>query len=313
MIVDSKASPTVETVDGQRPSPRLVSLVSGWPIAILALLVSAAFAPLFVRYWSEWTAEHSPFGYGYFVPPTVAFYIWAMREKLRKAEFGEAGIWAWALLALGSAAEWLALFAGVTLLQAVALLAILLSLTAILWGPARARIVAPALIYLATMVPWPGQFMSGIFFQLQRTSIVLATILLRLAHLGPITNGPTIYLDHYSFEVAPACAGLTIVFPTVACMIFTVMMINAAAWRKMLLVAISVPVCILINGLRIAAIGVIGNQGGTDLAARLHDMSGWVGVVICVLLLGWIGSWFGCANYKPEFIPKWAVAPRERA
>jgi len=45
-------------------------------VALAAILFLLAFWGLLAEFWARWTMEHSPFGYGYLVPPTVAFLVW---------------------------------------------------------------------------------------------------------------------------------------------------------------------------------------------------------------------------------------------
>lgn len=132
------------------PGARVLKVESGargaaaiWPLVIAALLVGLTFAPLFIKYWREWTAPNSPFGYGYFVPPSVAIYLWCIRKKLTTAEIERPRPWVWPLLGLAIIVDCLGLLAGVTLVQGIAMLAILYSLCQVFWGAPRTRLIAP--------------------------------------------------------------------------------------------------------------------------------------------------------------------------
>jgi len=261
---------------------------------------------LFGYFWQHWTEEHGPFGYGYFVPPSVAYLLWCNRDEIKAAPVTKAGLWAWGVAGLAMLANLVAIIAAVTVLQSLSFLTLVVVLPYCLWGPERYKVIWPALLYTGTMIPWPGQIMNSVLFKMQHVSIVLAIKMLTLCGLTPYVDGVTVYLPNFSFDVAAACAGLTILFPTVACTILTAMIVKASLWRRVLLVALSVPVSILTNGARIWLIGMIGNGGGTELAQKLHDASGFVGVLVCVVILSGIGALIGCGKYHDRYMPSWA-------
>jgi exosortase len=277
-----------------------------WVLGVLAILFTLSYLRLFGYFWQHWTEEHGPFGYGYLVPPCVMYLLWGNREAIRSAPISKASAWGWVAVGLAMAANLVSIVAAVTVLQSLTFLILVMAIPYCLWGPARYRHMWVALLYSATMIPWPGQIMNLILFKLQHLSVVLAVKMLGAFGIPPIVDGITLFLPHFSFDIAPACAGLTILFPTVACTILTAIIVKAALWRRLLLVALAVPVSILINGARILLIGLIGNGGGTDLATRLHDASGLVGVIICVLLLSGIGALIGCGKYDDRYMPSWA-------
>ncbi len=275
-------------------------------IGALAVVFCLSYAHLFMYFWQRWTEEHGPFGYGYFVPPCVAYLLWANRKEIAAAETRPGKAIGWVIVAGLVLTQMIGLIANVTLIQSFSLIGLLVAIPYCIWGPEKFKHLWAPMLYSATMVPWPGQISNVLLFKMQQISIVLAAKLFSWIGLQPLIESPTINLPHYRFDVAPACAGLTILFPTVACSVLTVMMLQANLWRKLLYVFLAIPVSILTNAGRISLVGIIGNQGGTELAAHLHDASGFVGVVICVIVLSCIGALIGCAKYKDQYMPHWA-------
>jgi exosortase len=272
----------------------------------LAVLFCLSYAHLFMYFWQRWTEEHGPFGYGYFVPPSVLYLLWANRASIKAAPATPGKVWGWGLVAGLVLLQLVGLMANVTFVQSVTFIGLLLAIPYCIWGPQRFKVLWAPLLYSATMIPWPGQISNVLLFKLQHLSVVMAAQFFTWLKLLPVIDGSTIILPQYQFDVAPACAGLTILFPTVACAVLTVMMLEAQLWRKLVYVGLSIPISILTNGGRIALVGIIGNLGGKDLASRLHDASGFVGVIICVIILSIIGAMIGCAKYKDQYMPAWA-------
>ena len=280
----------------------------------LALVFFLSFTHLFMYFWQRWTEEHGPFGYGYFVPPCVGYLLWANRKEIAAAPARPGKKIGWVVVGGLVLIQLVGLIANVTFIQSFALIGLLVSIPYCLWGPDKFKFLWAPMLYFATMVPWPGQLTNPILFKMQHISIVLAFKTLSVLGLGPVVDGTVIGFNDnlFHFEVAPACAGLTILFPTVACSILTVMMLEAALWRKLLYVCLSIPVSILTNAGRISLVGIIGYKGNEDLANRLHDASGFVGVIICVIVLSIIGAFIGCAKYKDQFMPSWAKEDHDK-
>lgn len=299
------------TVARALPGGLGMSRALAWSLGLLTLLFTLSYLRLFGYFWGRWTEEHGPFGYGYFVPPSVLFLLWCKRNDIRSAPVERAKGWAWGFAAFLMVTNLVAIVAAVTLLQSLTFLGLIMVVPYLVWGGAKYRHLWAALLYSGTMIPWPAQIISPILFKMQHVSIVLATKILSMMGLDPIVDGVMISLPRFNFEVAAACAGLTILFPTVACTIMTAMMVEAALWRRILLVVLAVPVSILTNAGRITLIGLIGNAGGTSLANTLHDASGFVGVVVCVLILSGIGSLIGCGKYLDMYMPSWAKEEEE--
>jgi exosortase len=280
-------------------------------IGSLAVLFCLSYAHLFMYFWQRWTEEHGPFGYGYFVPPSVIYLLWANRNQIKTAPVTPTKAAGWVAVGVLVLMQLVGIISGVTIIQSFTFVGLLLALPYCIWGPERFKVLWAPLLYTAAMIPWPGQISNILLFDMQQISIKMADKFFSMLGMMPEVDGPTVNLPHYSFDVAPACAGLTILFPTVACAILTVMMLEAQLWRKLLYVGLSIPISILTNGGRISLVGIIGNQGGTELAAKLHDASGFFGVVICVIILSMIGSLIGCSKYKDQYMPAWAKEPEE--
>jgi len=283
--------------------PRTLPALQNGPLLALAALLIAAFAPLWAHYWTIWTADHGAFGFGYLVPPSVVYLVWANRDRLTEAGDSKPKSVGWILLGVFACIQTLASLAEVRTLEGLSMMGILLAGAYCLIGPLRFKIVWPALAYTATMIPWPGDLTLGLLFRLQQWSIQSSTWLLGLLGQKPSMNGTLLNLPHYWFEIAPDCAGLTVLFPVMACAIFTAITLDVGLPNKLTYVVIAAPISVLTNTLRIVLIGLIGNGGGAATAARLHDASGIFSVLICLGILALIGKLIGCNKYLPQYAP----------
>jgi len=272
-------------------------------VALAAILFLLAFWGLLAEFWARWTMDHSPFGYGYLVPPTVAFLVWR-RWLVSRSEPVEAGRWpVWAGIVAALLVHAVGVLSAVTALQSAAFVALVLLIPAAILGPKVFRHLWAPLAYTAAMVPWPDQITSRLLLPSQEVSTALAARMLDFAGIQSYVQATSVYTPNYQFEVARACSGLTILFPVVAIAILNAMMVQAPAWKKAALVALALPLSVLANSFRIALIGWIGEHGGADLANRLHDSSGLVGVIVAIVLLTLIQGRMGILQYLPEYLP----------
>jgi len=277
--------------------------LSGWPGYAVSGLFIVAFLPLWIHYWTVWTADESAFGFGYFVPPSVAYLVWANRDLLRDAPESSPRRTGWFVLGSMVLLQCVACLAEFRLLEGAAMMGIVLAGASCLLGPGKYRVIWPSLAYTATMIPWPGDLTSGLLFRLQQLSIGSSVWVFRQLGLRPTAEASLLTLPHFQFEVAPACAGLTVLFPVVACAIFTAITLQARLSRKFLYVALAAPISVVTNTLRIVLIGLIGNGGGAKLAMKLHDASGIVLVLICLGILSLAGRLIGCRKLLPQYAP----------
>jgi exosortase len=283
---------------------KLPTLSQCVPGIVLILVIAVAFAPLFRYFWHRWWEEdHAPFGYGYFIPPTCLYLLWCRRDKLAAAKVEPAPWWAWGILGLTVFVLLLGIRASVTVVESLAFASALVVVPYCIWGKNVLKHSWGALLYGWTMIPWPGQATGGLLIRMQQLSTDQASWVFNHLGISSLIDGTTVWLPNFNFEVAVACAGLTILFPTLSIAILTAMMVKAKMWQKLLLIVVSIPISIIANTLRIVLIGYIGNSGGKDLAEKLHDASGIVGVILASFVLYFVGLLIGCGKYLPEYTP----------
>src|SRR5579859_1449440 len=80
------------------PAPAKIPGAFWWAVGALALAFAASYIHLFNYFWQAWTQEHGPFGYGYFVPPCVAYLLWANRKDIKAAPLTPAKKRGWGIL-----------------------------------------------------------------------------------------------------------------------------------------------------------------------------------------------------------------------
>jgi exosortase D (VPLPA-CTERM-specific) len=112
--------------------------------------------------------------------------------------------------------------------------------------------------------------------------------LIRLAGISVFLEGNVIDLGAYQLQVAEACDGLRYLFPLMTLALIVAYFFRAPLWKRVVLFLASIPIAILMNSIRIGAIGVTVEYWGTRMAeGLLHDFEGWVVFMLsAVALLG---------------------------
>jgi len=226
-----------------------------------------------VMVWSWQTAE---FSHGYLIPVIAAYLAWQRRAELRTLDFR--GSWAGLLLVLaGIALAVVGRFAALYTFQHLALLIVLYGLTLSLVGWPAMRVLAAPLGVLLFMIPLPSMLMFPLSSELQLVSSTAGVWLMRLAGVSTYLEGNVIDLGTYKLEVAEACSGLRYLLPLMTLAFLLACFFRAPAWKRVAVFLSSIPITLLMNSLRIAAIGIMVDRWGPGMAeGLLHDVQGWM-------------------------------------
>ncbi|CAN5524376.1 hypothetical protein BH11ARM2_BH11ARM2_01560 [soil metagenome] len=153
-------------------------------------------------------------------------------------------------------------------------------------GFRAALAAAPAFLYLLFGLPVWQQIVDKFTQPMQVISSEVSYAMLKgMGYEIYRPDSTTVMLDRFQFVVGAPCSGLK---TTIALLAFTVLFILIArlkVWANVLLAAFIIPFAILINALRIAMIGWVGNTWGNDAGMKFHDYSGYLALVVCFVTL----------------------------
>lgn len=154
-------------------------------------------------------------------------------------------------------------------------------------GAAVMRMMWFPIFYLGFMIPIPGWLLDAVTQPLK--AFVSQAVTLTLGHAGyPVARvGVTIYVAQYQLLVEDACAGLNSLISLTAIGLFYVYVMRNTNWRySVLLLALVIPIAILANCIRVAALVLITYYFG-DAAAQgfLHNFAGMVTFTSALLFI----------------------------
>ncbi|VAW60389.1 Eight transmembrane protein EpsH / EpsI protein [hydrothermal vent metagenome] len=244
----------------------------------------------------KWWYSREEYGHGYIIPFITLFLIWQKSDKLEHIKFN--GSWLGVALTvfglfLYYAGELSSLYTIIQYAFIVALFGVALSLM----GREAFKIIIVPLAILFFMVPLPNFIFNNLSSQLQLISSEIGVAFIRLFDISVYLEGNVIDLGVYRLQVVEACSGLNYLFPLMTLAFISAYFFTGALWKKSIIFLSSIPITILMNSLRIGAIGVTVEYWGPQMAEGvLHDFEGWAVFMSCIaILIGemWILSSIG--------------------
>lgn len=154
-------------------------------------------------------------------------------------------------------------------------------------GAAVLRLMWFPIIYLAFMIPIPGSILDTATQPLK--ALVSQSVTGVLGYLGyPVARvGVTIYVAQYQLLVEDACAGLNSLISLTAIGLFYVYVMRNTNWRySVLLLVLVLPIAILANCIRVAALVLLTYYFGDAVAQGfLHKFAGMVTFTSALLFI----------------------------
>ena len=263
-------------------------------VSALAILYRDVVVEL-VRVWS--TDDYS--SHGFLIPPIAAFLAWERRDRFRTAPMQPAA--AGLLLAVASI---LTLAPGVPVfLTRVSIVSAIAAVVLLLFGWSRLRAVAFPLAILLLMVPLPAAVFERLEFPLRMATSGMSEALIRAANIPVTRDGNLLDLGNIVLEVARECSGIrsTIALVTIGLVFGYVP--ESRTWQRLLVAALTIPVVIVTNSIRVAATAVSTHYYGPGAATGfVHDLYGWLA----------FGLAFGTLFMIHRFVLRIASARRPR-
>lgn len=256
------------------------------------------FGPMFHAMYELWSDPQAPQAYGLLILPAALALVWMMRSRLVGVPVQPTRVGL-----IPSALGIGCLLLGTTI-NALTISGFGFVLT--VWGVVLTRYGWPVvrklwfpLGFLLAMVPLPHELLNVITFPLQGISVKGAALL--LTPLGDVvTRGTRIFLHNYTLDVVAPCSGLTIVLPLFVLSFYYLYMVDAPLWKKGVLVLLTIPVALVVNAVRVALIGVVGEFYGATAADTFHDYSGLITVAAGFAVLILIAQEIKCSHISEE-------------
>jgi exosortase len=170
-------------------------------------------------------------------------------------------------------------------LTRVSLVLVLTGTVWFLFGSRSVRTIAAPLVFLLAAMPLPELIVNSITLPLQFTASRIAEMTLTTFGVPVFRDGNVLELPSTALEVAEACSGLRSIVSLAA--ISGLLAWTDPSWpRRIAVIVSSLPVAIVMNGLRIAATGLACETWGPAAASgSWHTFTGWITFLVSVFVL----------------------------
>jgi exosortase len=287
--------PPVEPPLGSR-GPRV-------PPAALATL-AVAIGMTVIVYWgamiwwvSEWTREGSFYAHGIFIPFFVGLMVWRDRERLRRLPM-ERCWWGLPLIVFALILVLASARAQVIVPVSISFILFLIGTTLVAAGKRITRALLFPMLFLFTMIPIvPDQLINPIAFPIQIVSAKMAAALCSLIGFSAKAHGTSVQLQNYTMTVELPCSGFKTLLGLLSFSAAFAYVVEGKTWKRWLLFAVSGPLAILVNGLRISLIGLVGETRGGESAKMFHDYSGFIVLILGFTFLFNLARILKCDNF----------------
>lgn len=217
--------------------------------------------------------------------------VWLDRDRLAKARV-KASWTGTAVVALSLLAHVIGYRSQLPRISLASSATALWGLSWAVWGGEVARILAFPAGYL--LLCFTNSLLVELTMPLRLMASKFAVVLLQGVGIAAANRGTVVQSaagGGFTFDVADACSGLRSLVVMTALAAPYAWYTLKAGWRRLALFALSVPLAMLANSLRIFTLGVVAEWIGMKLAMQLyHDLSGYIVFFISILLLMAAGS-----------------------
>ena len=261
----------------------------------VGLLMTTAWLTL--QWWGwEYTRPDSYYSHGPIMPLIIGVLLWHRRQQIRTAPkkvFPPA-------LILVIISLVVLVVASKHWMQALMSTAFLMTITGsiwFLWGGKLLRAVALPLGFLFLMAPLPGPVLNDLTSGVQQFSTKGAALLLSGIGLHPVQQGNLIVMENFTLNVDVPCSGFKLLLRLLTFSGAFAALTDMGNRRRLLLFALSIPLAVAVNAVRIALIGVVGECLGNSAAITFHDWSGTISLALCLVVLFFIARGLGCRSF----------------
>jgi len=309
-IVSVAAAAGGASVVPQNAAFTRMTIYAWWCAALCVLVLALTMRSTLAALVATWLRSRT-FAHGALIAPIVAWLIYRQRHELALLE-ARPTLVAVPLMLLLSLAWYIARIAGAMVVdQLLAVIGVSLIALGIL-GPAILRRMAFPLTFLLLAVPF-GEWLIPPMMEFTANFTVAA---LRFCGVPVLRDGLYFSIPSGDFLIAEACSGIRYLMASLALGALYAYLIMRSPWRRAVLIAISIVLPVIANGIR--AFGIVALAHLSDMRIAVgadHLVYGWLFFAALAALLLWIGGRMAkretaIAPAALETVPSQPASPR---
>ncbi|MHC4958700.1 MAG: exosortase/archaeosortase family protein [Planctomycetota bacterium] len=264
----------------QEDIPSRARTVALW--GVVAVLI-AIYVPTF-----GWLGHHWSFGvwyhtHGWAVPPIAAWLIWRGLKSSRDLPPGSSALGFWFLVP-AVVLQMSETLLHSQILSGVSLLLVFPGLSLLFLGRARTKSIWFGLAFLAFGLPIPLFLVREFNLLLRTIAAVGSEWTLSAIGYDVVRESLTLKIGSVSLLVADTCSGFATLMALTMAGTLMVHLTKGSTWRKVIVIALVLPIASIANILRCVALSMLTVTYGTDiLYTSAHEVSGIVAFILALL------------------------------
>ncbi len=263
---------------------------------ILSFFISLLFFPALKSMFAIWMADSNN-SHGIIVPLIAAYIAYKIkfgdkRRVINSASCGRASfVIGLVSLVLSILLYFLGYFTDILFFNHIAFVFAMQSAVLALFGAEVFYTYLFPLFFLYFMVPIPVSIYAKVALPMQLFATKLSVFILGFTHIPVSADGNIIRIGGEMLTVAESCSGLRSLTVFIMLSVLFAYVADVSALKRVLIVAVSIPIAIAGNILRIVALSFVAYIYGAKTAIHLiHDVSGYVMFFIAFLFFQWFAS-----------------------
>jgi len=242
-------------------------------LIVLALAVAISWEPARGMY-HNWRFRDSYYSHGCLVPVISIVLAWRKRDALKAAPL-EPSRWGYVFLFGACGILLVGDFLGFRVFGQFAIIPMLVGLLLLFAGKQHALILWFPLAFLLFMVPLPPSMVQSLVFRTKLVATEAAVWTAFALHYPMISDGSFVHFGNDKLLIGEVCGGLRSLIALLAFGALMSYLSKTRLWAKLVLFAVSGPVALAANTLRILFLCVVAYHWGSESATGLvHDISG---------------------------------------
>jgi len=261
-------------------SPQKTFLLGIFLFSIFLLLYS----PILPGMYSVWMFNTNN-SHGILVPLISLYLIFDKRKWLHLNDI-ETSPWGLALLVMSLLLYIVGIIGSVEILPRLTIVTTLMGLALYHLGRKIFAVLFFPLLFLFFMVPVPDSLIGVVAFPLQLLATKLSAQIINSLSIPVYREGNMLYFANASLEVAEACSGIRSLMSYLMLGTLFAYMVHGRFYKRILLVAVAIPLAFFANLLRVTGTGILAHFYGSSVARGfLHEFSGIVMFIFGFILL----------------------------